>query len=344
MAFDFTKPKISTVSYDLAGKTIVIWGSNRLGKTKQATRLPKPCYLMFEAGLAGISGVPYFTMNRWEDYTAFVNWASTNAEQARELYSTIILDELSVMGRMCADYVAASKGVGSLDELDWGRGYKALEVEFERYLSKLTKCGFTVMAIGHDGGSKKLRDPITGEEREIGFPYGEKKIVSLICNLFDIIGYVYPTGQLDENGRPAKSALYMGSRGNVYAGSRFTHLVEYLPEYTAEALTKAVADAIRAEEEESGRPAVSYATQLEEQQGAVPTDPVEDEKLKEEFARLKEEVFQYATMLNQAKRMDEYRKIANARLGVGQGLNDLPFTREHLAATKLVLEDLKALF
>lgn len=110
---DIFAPQISTVSYDLAGKTILIYGSNRTGKTKQLTSLPKPCYLAFEAGINGIAGVPFFPMRKWSDYLQFVKQIANekNYERVKEMYQTIVLDEASVMGNLCADFTCEKYGV-----------------------------------------------------------------------------------------------------------------------------------------------------------------------------------------------------------------------------------------
>lgn len=115
---DIFAPQISTVSYDLAGKTLLVYGTNRTGKTKQLTRLPKPCYLAFEAGINGIAGVPFFPMRKWSDYVQFVKQISNekNVTRAKELYQTIVLDEASVMGSLCSEFVCEKYGVDRISD------------------------------------------------------------------------------------------------------------------------------------------------------------------------------------------------------------------------------------
>ena len=333
MGRDFTKPDISKVTRDLTGKTLFIWGTNRTGKTYQTTRLPKPCYLMFEAGLGGRSNVPNFPMNKWSDYVEFVKWASSDPKKARELYQTIILDEISVMGRMCGDYICQKNGVATLDEVAFGKLYKQLAAEFERNMSLLTKCGFTVVAIGHDGGTKKTKDPLTGAEREIEFPAGDKRIVELICNLFDIIAFAYLNG-VDEKGVPRNSSLYMGSRGFCHAGSRYTHLQEILENFTAENLVAAVGAAIEKEEAATGIASPTFDEYQEQLQ-----QPQE-----KPFAQLREEIQAIAmTMFNEETgEMDEkYTAIVETYLGKGKKVCDS--TPEQQQLLSLVLYDLQML-
>lgn len=54
MELDIFNPQVSTVAKGLEGKVILVYGGNNLGKTKQATRMKKPFYLPFEAGLNAI--------------------------------------------------------------------------------------------------------------------------------------------------------------------------------------------------------------------------------------------------------------------------------------------------
>jgi hypothetical protein len=112
------EPQISVLSYDLSGKTIMVYGTNRTGKTRQLTRLPKPCYLAFEAGINAIPGIPFFAMTKWSQFIQFVKQATNekNREAVRDKYQTIILDEASIMGRLCSEFVCEKYGVDSIRE------------------------------------------------------------------------------------------------------------------------------------------------------------------------------------------------------------------------------------
>jgi hypothetical protein len=118
MALNIFEPQISVLSYDLSGKTMLIYGNNRTGKTKNLTRLPKPCYLAFEAGINGIPGIPFFNMRKWSDYVQFVKQITNekNIEQAKQMYQTIILDEASIMGRLCSEFVCEKYGVDRIND------------------------------------------------------------------------------------------------------------------------------------------------------------------------------------------------------------------------------------
>ena len=59
--------KISRVSEDLRGKVIVLYGSNNVGKTLQASRFKNPIFLPCEKGMNAINGAMVLKTNSWSD-------------------------------------------------------------------------------------------------------------------------------------------------------------------------------------------------------------------------------------------------------------------------------------
>lgn len=268
-SFDIFAPQISTISYDLAGKSMLVYGTNRTGKTKNMCALPKPCYLMFENGLNAIPGIPFFRMNDWRSYTQFVKQITDPANEARahEMYQTIILDTAEIMGNLCASFVCTKFGVQSLGEkkfLPNGKadfsfnGYNELNNENRKWLYLLLNSGFTVVYIAHDG-VRDIKDE-SGEEYSKIYPRGDKRIIDAICDAVDIIAYAVPNG-IDDQGQEIKSSLVLANSKRAQAGSRFTYLPPFLKEFTADNLVAAVNEAIRKEEEVSGMKAVSFKEQ-----------------------------------------------------------------------------------
>ena len=60
MDFDIFNPPKTKVVAGVEGKTILVYSAERkLGKTLQASRMPKPFYLRFEQGANAIPDMPY---------------------------------------------------------------------------------------------------------------------------------------------------------------------------------------------------------------------------------------------------------------------------------------------
>lgn len=109
----------SVIANGLEGKVILIYGKNNLGKTYQATRFPKPFVIACEMGLNGIDGVPYVPVTRWSDFKTIVKQLTgVSKDKAKELYSTIIVDEIYASSIYCQDYVCSTYGDGALTMAD----------------------------------------------------------------------------------------------------------------------------------------------------------------------------------------------------------------------------------
>lgn len=327
---DIFNPQLSTLTYDLSGKTALIYGTNRTGKTKQATRFKKPCYLAFEPGINGIPGIPFFPMRKWADYVQFVKQITNekNLEKAKEMYQTLILDEASVMGYLCSEFVCEKYGVDRINDGNKGYGlWKEYSQEFEKQLRLLTSVGFTVIFIAHEG-TRDFKDE-NGEEYSKIYPAGDKRIIDPICNLVDIIGYASVNG-IDEEGNEIKSSLFLTNTRKYHAGSRFDYLTNCIKEFTAENLEAAIKEAIQKEEEVKGVKAVDFETQAKSQKNE-----------KQSYSELKEEIKSIAEQLFSEKRMEEYKAIVEEHLGKGKGVQDTEPSQTQLL--ELILADLKLL-
>src|SRR5690606_38030576 len=127
-------------------------GGNALGKTKQATRMEKPFYLGFEKGIRAIAGIPYLPINGWNDFLK-INRQLTNPktlDKVKEMYKTIIFDEVYTSALYCQDYLCKVHGVNSIGEGNNGYGlWKEYEKEYWTQLDKLLNSGFTIVFISH---------------------------------------------------------------------------------------------------------------------------------------------------------------------------------------------------
>lgn len=338
---DIFAPQVSVVSRDLSGKSILIYGQNRVGKTRNLCKLPKPVVLAFEAGLNAIAGVPFFSMQDWKSYIQFVKQITDpkNLERAKSMYQTIILDEISAMGNLCAQYVCTKFGVQSLGEnkrspdgrVDFTfNGYKELDNENQRWMRKLMAAGFTVAYIGHEG-TRDFKDT-NGDDYTKIVPKGDKRIVDAICDAVDIIAYAMPNG-LDKDGNEVKSSLFLANTPRFLAGSRFDYMPPFLMEFTAEGLISAVEQAVIEQERAEGIRAVSYEEQ--EATKTVAQGP--------DYNELRTQIEHYAKMLyNEQTGMDPcYIAIVEEHLGKGGSVKES--TPAQTQQLEMILYDLKRL-
>lgn len=322
MSFDIFNPQVSVVAKGLEGKVITIYGSNNLGKTKQATRMKKPFYLGFEKGIRAISGIPFLPINNWRDFKK-INKQLTDPktlDQVKELYQTIIFDEVYTSALYCQDFLCKKHGVESIGEGNNGYGlWKEYESEFWTEIDKLLGTGYTLVFISHQEETKEGK----------AIPKGDKRSIKPIIDNSDIVVYLTSNG-VDEDRNVIKSSAWFAETEEFFARSRFDYIDTYLPEFTAENLEKVIATAIERQEEAEGVKAVSF----KEQNERYKSDALN-------YDDIMEQIVEIGGQLAESERLEDLQDVVEKHLGVGKKVTECKKNQVQIMA--LILDDLKDL-
>lgn len=321
MSFNIFEPLVSKISKNLNGQMILVYGGNSTGKTKQATRMKRPFYMGFEVGIRTISGVPFLPINNWRDFKK-INKQLTGkktVEQAKEMYQTIIFDEVYAASKYCQDYICNKLGTETIAEAHGGFGaWKEYENEFWNELDNLMKAGYTLVFIGHE---EKDRD--TGQT----IPKGDKRSMTPVRDNADIVLYLR-SNHTDENGSVVKSSAYTTETEDFFARSRFDYITPRIEEFTAENLEKAVIEAIKKQEEVDGMDAVTH----EEQKDLLTSDELIYEDLMEEIKSVGNE-------LASNDKLEELNDLIEKHLGQETKITECKKGQEQVMS--VVLDEMK---
>ena len=320
---DIFNPQKTVIAKGLEGKSFLIYGSNSLGKTAQAVRMSKPFVIATESGLNATVGVAYNRVNSWADFKKLVKQFTSKAtvDKARELYDTIIIDELYASALLCQDYIQTVIGGGALtlgDTVEGGKVnlYQAYEKEFFKMVNTLLSCNYTVVFIGHEQDKDGKM-----------YPKGDKRSVDPVKDFVDYVIYLKSNG-VDDDGKVIPSSAYLAETNEFFARSRFDTTPTYLPVWSAEALEEAVNIGIEGKEKESGVKAVSYEEQ-KSQNTSVSYD------YDEVMDKLQEVGQKFAA----AGKMDELTEIVEETLGRGKKVSEC--TKKQLDAMVIILDNLQ---
>lgn len=253
---DIFSPEISTVTKGLKGKSVLLYGGNRVGKTSNAVKATKSVVLRVEQGLNALSGVRNFPIHKWSDFTTFIKQLTNPATTAKahEMYETIIVDTVDSLLNYAEDFVANSFGVQSVDRDSTGKkGYgvwREFRKEVQKQINALTNAGFSIIFIAHEDTRSFIAT--NGEEYDKAYPKGDKKSIDILCDLCDFIAYAQTPPDEEGVEGPRLSTLYLSDTYAYKAGSRYIHLTPSIPEWNMEKFEAAVNEAIEAEEQSSG--------------------------------------------------------------------------------------------
>lgn len=250
MAIDIFNIKPSVISRDLKGKYVLIYGKEKSGKTTAAASFPKALICAFERGYNGLGGVMAQDINSWSDFKTVLR--QLEKPEAKEIYSTIVIDTVSIAWDQCEQFICRQNGVQKIGDIPWGGGYSAAKKEFETSLRKITMMGYGVVLIAHN--ASRIEKNADGSEIEIIYPDLPKRAAEICNGIVDIIGYI---GTEWEDG-VARRYLYTRETPTLFAGSRFKYMKPKIP-FGYKELVAAIADAIEKSEKEDGVTVVDSA-------------------------------------------------------------------------------------
>lgn len=317
---DIFNPQVSAVAEGLEGKVIMIYGGNNLGKTYVAAHLSKPFFIACESGLNALSGVKYNRVNSWSDFMKLVRQFTNKStvDQARQMYDTIVIDEVYASSLFCQDYVISTYGEGALSLGD-SQGkvnlYQQYEKVYFKAINQLLSCNYTVVFIGH-----------AVEKDGYISPKGDKRCLNPIIDNCDFVVYLQSNG-VDENGKVIHSSGYLAETNKFFARSRFEHCPTYIEDFTAENLEETIKIAIQ-NEKDSGAKVVSYNEQKEQNK----TEELSYEELMSTIGELGQKFVEN----NHAEELTE---IIENVLGKGKKVSQC--TKKQVDAMNIILDDLK---
>jgi hypothetical protein len=321
------KVKISRISPDLRGKSIVIYGGNNVGKTTQAAKFKNPVFMPFEKGMNAISGALVLRNANWADTKSNIKKLSsrkfTDALRKGEQI-TIIWDGFERAGFYCQRYI--EQKYDAFDVADARKGFGAwtqYEKEFWTEVDKLLNLGFTVVFVGHAdiGGNKKNKEQI--------YPKGDKRCVAPIVDNADIVVYVEANG-VDEKGNEIPSSAYFIETDEYFARSRFTYVKDGIKEFTAESFEQAIIEGIQEQLEVEGEDGVTFEEQQQIYSGEDIDHPTLVDQIKELYTTMKE-----------LKLLADYEDIIEEHLGEGVKVSDTSAKQiEPLICIREALQDI----
>jgi len=241
MPIDILSINPTTISRDLKGKYICLFGKPKVGKTTFAVQAPNNLLLAFEKGYNALSGIKPVDIEKWSDFKLVLK--QLEKTEAKAIYDTISIDTVGIMWEMCEQFICAQAGVQKIGDIPWGAGYAACKKEFESCLRKITMMGYGLIIIAHV--DTRIEKTANDSEVEIIGPAIPKRAYAVVNQLVDIIGYIGV--DYDDNGE-SRRTLYTRSTPTVMAGSRFPHLPAKIP-FGYKELTDALVNAI----EQSGK-------------------------------------------------------------------------------------------
>lgn len=328
MAIDIFNIKPNVVTRDLSGKSFLIYGERKSGKTTNACKFPKPILLGFEKGYGFLDGIIAQPINSWKEALEVKKQLLKDAESAEKenrdtIFKSVIVDTIDIAYDLCEKYIVDKEGVDYLDETEKMRGYRALSREYDKFFQEIVKAGYTLICISH-ATTKQIKE--NGEKYDKTIPTVPDRGFLVVSRLVDVCAYA--SYESDEQGN-IHSMLTLRGNKHLEAGSRSPYMSEKIP-FTYEALRDDMAHAIDMQKEHG-------ATVVNEEVNLFKDN--EDKSEKVDFDDLIAEIGKHAKALYAAEKTNDYKKIVAEYLGKGKNVKDCDESQTDMLL--LILDDLK---
>ena len=328
MAIDIFNIKPNVVTRDLSGKSFLIYGERKSGKTTNACKFPKPILLGFEKGYGFLDGIIAQPINSWKEALEVKKQLLKDAESAEKenrdtVFKSVIVDTIDIAYDLCEKYIVDKEGVDYLDETEKMRGYRALSREYDKFFQEIVKAGYTLICISH-ATTKQIKE--NGEKYDKTIPTVPDRGFLVVSRLVDVCAYA--SYESDEQGN-IHSMLTLRGNKHLEAGSRSPYMSEKIP-FTYEALRDDMAHAIDMQKEHG-------ATVVNEEVNLFKDN--EDKSEKVDFDDLVAEIGKHAKALYAAEKTNDYKKIVAEYLGKGKNVKDCDESQMDMLL--LILDDLK---
>lgn len=216
MAIDILNLQPTTISRDLKGKYVLVYGAPKVGKTSFAARFKKNLLCAFEMGYNAIDGIYAQPIQKWTEFKLLLRQLEQPA--AKEKFDTVTIDTASIAYDLCEQFVCAQNSVQKISEIPWGQGYTQVKAEFEASLRKITMMGYGLILIAHQ---EIRKETIDGNDVEFYSPALNKRCYEICNRLVDVIGYIAVEWDAEGN---SERWLYTRQTPRVVAGSRYKYL------------------------------------------------------------------------------------------------------------------------
>ena len=292
--FDITEIPETTITLDLAGKIIGIYGTNNVGKSKVASQLfpGQTLWMATEKGYNALNGIAPVDIECWGDVRDTISQLTTRnkkkREKVRERFKCVVVDVADKFPNLCTAYVisnynekksaeADSKGIDfapitEISDIPFGGGYASLNKELDTQINKLALSGYCVVLLFHDEIRKQKDNH--GNEYDYIVPKNTfSKAGNALKDIPDFMVYLESQG-VDENGNEILSKGYCVQHKEFFARSRFTECPDEIAPFSADNLKETVKIACEREAKKLGMKTVTY-----EEEAATRKETKESKKL-----------------------------------------------------------------
>lgn len=321
MAINILDIEPSVIDRSLSGKTVLLAGIPKIGKSEFCAQSPNTLILDTQNGYNAHPGVLRYPLTKWTDLKTVVRQLRNS--DASEKYRNIAIDVVNDAWDLCTNYICQQNGVQKIKDIPYGQGYKDRDQEFEQTLREIINLNYGLILTCHV--KETPIDSSDDNQVSILAPDLDKRCLPIVNSLVDVIGVITQTWNNNESQR----WLITKATPTIVAGSRWPYLDARIP-FGYNELENAIVRAIQAAEK-NGASVVDH----------VDRKPVEQLKFSEvraEAQKLWSQLVGTGENTNPEVAATILKKI---EITVGRRMKLSEFTEDQCEILNLIVEEMK---
>lgn len=233
--FDLLNLKPHKVSTDIQGN-LLIYGLPKTGKTSFAFNMWKDKCLILatERGYNYLDGAMALDITKFSDFPKILK--QLRDTNVKEMFSTVVIDTMDIMEKLCVKYVCDRAGVKDLSEVPYGKLYGELDTELENIILGIAREGYQICFISHAVTKTSMDD----DQVTYTTATMSRRVNNLVAKFCDHIFY-FSMERNDEG--ELERWIYTRGTDTYMAGSRINGLPSKI-KLDADEFKKVVSDAI----------------------------------------------------------------------------------------------------
>ena len=192
-----------------------IYGSEGVGKSTLASKLPHPIFIDTEGSTEHMTVVRYPRPQSWQDIMDMV----TDAGNLLHPGNTLIIDTLDWADTLCTRSLCREKKWGSIEDAGYGKGYVMLGEKFSELLAKLTELADKGINVGFCAHAqlRKVEKP----EETGAYDHWElkcsKRVAPMVKEWCDLLLFCNYDSMIIHGNNPMEKNRITGNKRVMYA-------------------------------------------------------------------------------------------------------------------------------
>lgn len=197
--------KKHTISKSLRSKSILIFGSPKVGKSTFAAGAENVLFFNFENGTEFLplkyEPVP---IQKWTEFKAYLK--QLRDPEIQKQFPIIVIDTVTIAAQLAERYVCMQNGVEYIKDIPYGAGYGMPSSEFFNVFHEISMMGYGIIFLAHTKNQYSEYVDEKGEKIQQVTSDVDKRIFSVLNGMCDLI--CFADKQYDPVEKTMKRVLY----------------------------------------------------------------------------------------------------------------------------------------